>query len=68
MIKHRSRNFNVFRLNCAQSAVAINNALSLPSLENLYSHVASISWFSFYGSKFELQMVVKLVNKHLILM
>lgn len=67
-IKHRSGNFNVFRLNDAQLAAAISNALSLPSLENLYSHVACISWFCFYGSKFKLQMVVKLVNKHLIFM
>lgn len=67
-IKHRSGNFNVFKLNYIQLAAAISHALSLPSLENLNSHVACMGWFCYRGFKFELQIVVKLVNKHLIFM
>lgn len=67
-IKHRSRNFNVFKLNYIQLAAAISNTIPLPSLENLNSHVVCTAGVCFHGSKLELQIVVKLVNKHLIFM
>lgn len=65
-IKHRSGNFNVFKLNYIQLAAATSSAISLPSLENLNSHVVCVAWFCFHGSKLQLQIAVKLVNKHLI--
>lgn len=65
-IKHRSGSFNVFKLSYIQLAAAITMLpLFLLWKTSIPTSHAGLG-FVFQGSKFELQIVVKLVNKHLI--